>query len=68
MEEEELNKIRPDIDGNEIMKILNIKAGPAVGKAYNHLLELRMEHGPLGEARATEELLKWWDAYQRENS
>ena len=68
MEEEELNKIRPDIDGNEIMKILNIKAGPAVGKAYNHLLELRMEHGPLGEERATEELLKWWDAYQRENS
>ncbi len=68
MEEEELNKIRPDIDGNEIMKILNIKAGPAVGKAYNHLLELRLEHGPLGEVRAKEELLKWWDVYQRENS
>ncbi len=68
MAQEELNKIRPDLDGNQIMKLLNIAAGPAIGKAYDHLLELRLEHGPLGEARATTELLNWWAAYQRENS
>ena len=59
-EEEELSAIRPDIDGNQIMKILNIPASPLVGKAYNHLLELRLEHGPLGEERAVEELKKWF--------
>ena len=60
MEEEELLKIRPDLDGHAIMEILGVKAGPIVGKAYEFLLELRLEHGPLGEARAKEELLNWW--------
>ena len=60
-EEEELNSIRPDIDGNQIMEILNIPASPLVGKAYNFLLELRLEHGPLGRERAEEELIKWWE-------
>ena len=59
-EEEELASIRPDLDGNEIIEILGIKPGPAVGKAYDHLLELRLEHGPLGKERAQEELLSWW--------
>ncbi|MBU3715734.1 MAG: CCA tRNA nucleotidyltransferase [Candidatus Nanopelagicaceae bacterium] len=60
MEEEELLKIRPDLDGHAIMEILGVKAGPIVGKAYEFLLELRLEHGPLGEERAKEELLNWW--------
>jgi poly(A) polymerase len=60
MEEEELNKIRPDLDGVEIMKILDLKPSPVVGQAYNYLLELRLEHGPLGVEKATEELLTWW--------
>jgi len=60
MEREELMKIRPDIDGNEIMKLLDIGAGPTVGRAYEHLLELRLEHGPLGKERAKEELMNWW--------
>ena len=50
--------------GNAIMEILGIKAGPEVGKAYNFLLELRIEEGPLGEERAREELLKWWSDNQ----
>jgi poly(A) polymerase len=62
MEQEELNKIRPDIDGDEIMKILGVKPSPVVGEAYNYLLELRLEHGPLGVERATQELLTWWRA------
>ena len=59
-EEEELNSIRPDVDGNAIMEILGIPASPLVGKAYNFMLELRLEHGPLGDERAKAELLKWW--------
>jgi poly(A) polymerase len=60
MMQEELNKIRPDIDGDEIMKILGVKPSPVVGEAYNYLLELRLEHGPLGVEKATQELLIWW--------
>ncbi len=59
-QEEELSKIRPDLDGQEIMRILGIKPGPLVGKAYEHLLELRIEEGPLGKERAEMELLTWW--------
>ena len=60
MEQEELNKIRPDLSGEQIMEILSIKPSPAVGKAYDFLLELRLEHGPLGEEKAKQELLNWW--------
>ena len=61
MEEEELEKIRPDLDGVEIMKILGISPSPIVGKAYQYLLDLRMEQGPLGAEAATAQLLKWWE-------
>jgi poly(A) polymerase len=64
MEEEELLKIRPDLDGHAIMEILGIKAGPQVGKAYDFLMELRLEHGPLGEERAKKELVSWWSKNQ----
>jgi len=57
--QEELKRIRPDLDGNEIMAILGLPPGPDVGRAYQYLLELRMEHGPLGKERATHELLRW---------
>jgi poly(A) polymerase len=57
--QEELAKIRPDLDGNEIMKLLEIKPGPLVGRASAYLLELRIEHGPLGHDRAVQELLRW---------
>jgi poly(A) polymerase len=60
MAEEELLKLRPDLDGHQIMEILGVKAGPMVGKAYDFLMELRLEHGPLGEIKAREELLSWW--------
>ena len=57
--QEELAKVRPDLDGNEIMQVLGIGPGPMVGQAWARLLELRMEHGPLGRERATYELLRW---------
>jgi poly(A) polymerase len=58
--QEELDAVRPDLDGNEIMQILGIPPGPDVGRAYQHLLALRMEHGPLGRDRAVAELTRWW--------
>jgi len=60
MQQEELNKIRPDLTGEQIMQILNIKPSPMVGEAYDFLLELRLENGPIGEDKATEALLTWW--------
>jgi poly(A) polymerase len=57
--QEELAKIRPDLDGTEIMRILGITPGPLVGRAYKHMLELRMEHGPMDHDRAVQELLAW---------
>ncbi|OIQ76830.1 CCA-adding enzyme [mine drainage metagenome] len=59
-QEEELAAMRPDLDGTAIMAILGIPPSRAVGQAYDHLLELRLENGPLGVERATEELKKWW--------
>jgi len=45
--QEDLDSVRPDLDGNQIMAELGIGPGPAVGKAYQHLLGLRLEHGPM---------------------
>jgi poly(A) polymerase len=64
MEEEELEKIRPDLDGLEIMAILGISPSPIVGRAYQYLLDLRMDRGPLGQEVAKAELLKWWSENQ----
>jgi poly(A) polymerase len=58
-EQEELDRIRPDIDGNEIVRILGIPPGPVIGKAYNYLLELRMNEGPLYPEEARKRLLEW---------
>ncbi|MDE0572142.1 CCA tRNA nucleotidyltransferase [Demequina sp. B12] len=59
-EQEEIDSIRPDLDGNQIMEALGIGPGREIGMAYKYLLELRMEHGPLGEERALTELKAWW--------
>jgi poly(A) polymerase len=61
-EQEELEKIRPDLDGNQIMEILGVRSGPVVGDAYRYLLDLRMERGPLGTERAAQELRRWAEA------
>jgi poly(A) polymerase len=58
-EEEQLNSIRPDLDGNQIMQILGIGAGREVGDAYKFLLELRMDEGPMTEDEARAALLAW---------
>jgi poly(A) polymerase len=57
--QEELDAIRPDLDGNAIMQLLGIPPGPLVGKAYKHLLAVRMERGPLSHEEAEAELRSW---------
>jgi poly(A) polymerase len=59
---EDLQRVRPDLDGNEIMKILDIPAGPRVGQAWKYLKELRLDRGPLEHDEAVDELRKWWNA------
>ena len=61
-EQEELDAIRPDLDGNQIMEQLGIGPGRAVGKARDFLLELRLEEGPLGEDEARRRLPAWWES------
>jgi poly(A) polymerase len=58
--QEELDAIRPDLNGKQIMEILGIPQGRNVGRGYAFLMERRIEEGPLGEDRAREELLVWW--------
>ena len=62
MEQEELSKIRPDLDGAQVMEILDLKPSRAVGQAMDFLMELRLERGQLGVEVATQELLKWWNS------
>jgi len=59
---EDLQRVRPDLDGNEIIELLGIPAGPQVGEAWRHLKELRLDRGPLTREEATAELLSWWSA------
>jgi poly(A) polymerase len=57
---DELAAVRPDLDGNQIMSILGIGPGRDVGRAYNYLLELRVENGPMSQDAARQALLAWW--------
>jgi poly(A) polymerase len=59
-EEEELDALRPDLDGAQIMSILGLAPGPVVGEAYRYLMELRLDRGPLSEQQATDALRQWW--------
>jgi poly(A) polymerase len=62
-EEEELAAVRPDLDGNAIMRILGLAPGPLVGQAYRHMLEVRLDKGPLEPEAARAELMEWARAH-----
>ena len=57
---EDLQRVRPDLDGNAIMELLGIPPGPLVGKAWKHLKEVRLDRGPLDRDEAEDELRRWW--------
>jgi poly(A) polymerase len=59
-EREELQSIRPELDGEEIMAILEVTPGRVVGEAYAFLLEVRLDEGEIGKDEATKRLLEWW--------
>lgn len=61
---EDLARVRPDLDGNEIMELLSLPPGPEVGKAWAFMKELRLERGPLEREVAIAELRQWWEAEQ----
>ncbi len=61
---EELDALRPDLDGNQVMEVLGIGPGRAVGQALAFLMELRLDEGPLGEEEAAARLRTWWAEQQ----
>lgn len=58
--QEELDAMRPELDGEDIMRILNLKPGREVGEAYKYLMELRLDEGAIGAAEAEKRLLAWY--------
>lgn len=64
-EQEDLAKVRPDLDGNTIMELLDLPPGPMVGKAWRYLKELRLDRGPMSREEAEEALRQWWAAEQQ---
>lgn len=61
---EDLARVRPDLDGNEIMEILGLSPGPEVGQAWSYLKEMRLEYGPLEREEAIAKLRQWWESKQ----
>jgi len=64
-EQEELDRIRPDLDGNEVMERLGLRPGPMVGEALQFLLDLRLDEGPLDKEAAGRRLDEWWAGHRR---
>jgi poly(A) polymerase len=61
-QEEDLQRVRPDLDGNAIMELLGLEPGPQVGRAWRYLKALRLDRGPLTRDEAEAALLEWWNA------
>jgi len=60
MEQEQLDAVRPELDGNKIAEVLGIAPGPVLGRAYKHMLAVRMDQGLIGREAAVEALRSWW--------
>jgi len=63
-QQEELERLRPDLTGHQVMEILGVGPGPAIGRALGFLMELRLDEGPLGEEEAASRLRAWWAGQQ----
>jgi len=60
LEQEQLDAVRPELDGTEIAEILGIAPGPVLGRAYKYLLAVRMDQGPIGREAVISALQSWW--------
>ena len=58
--QEQLDAIRPELDGNRIQEVLGIPPGREVGEAYRFLLEVRLDEGVIGPDAAEQRLRDWW--------
>jgi poly(A) polymerase len=67
-QQEELDRLRPDLTGNQVMELLGVGPGPVVGRALAFLMELRLDEGPLSEGEATARLRAWWASQPAEDS
>ena len=63
-EAEDLDRVRPDLDGNAIMELLGLAPGPMVGKAWKYLKDLRLDVGPMSREDAEAALRDWWERQQ----
>ncbi|HZX98332.1 MAG TPA: CCA tRNA nucleotidyltransferase [Dermatophilaceae bacterium] len=68
LEQEQLDAVRPELDGNEIAEILGIAPGPVLGRAYKHMLSVRMDQGLIGREAAVEALRAWWAEQPESNT
>jgi len=68
LEQEQLDAVRPELDGNEIAEILGIAPGPVLGRAYKHMLSVRMDEGLIGREAAVEALRAWWAEQPESNT
>jgi poly(A) polymerase len=59
-ESEDLNRLRPALDGVAVMELLGIRPGPLVGRALDFLMEIRLDEGEISVAEARVRLLEWW--------
>lgn len=59
-EQEELDRVRPELDGHQIAQVLGIDPGPVLGEAYRYLLQVRLDEGLIGEEAAADRLRAWW--------
>jgi len=58
-EQENLEAMRPPLDGNEVMAHLGIGPGPIVGEARDELMEIRLDRGPIEKEEAYRLLDEW---------
>jgi poly(A) polymerase len=61
-QKEELDAIRPEINGDEVMRMLNINPSRLVGEALDFLMEIRLEEGLIGKNQAKQRLMAWWES------